>query len=108
MGSRVPPNEDLLAYFRSRPVCEWCLCPPLPGTKLDPHHAGVCRGLGGGSRLDVALNLMGVHRLCHQEIETMGERGRLQCLALIAAREGLEGPDDVMAALWRLLRKPKQ
>src|SRR5207247_10685926 len=95
-------DEELLAYFRHKPECEWC--GKFSDTGLDPHHA-LHRGLGGGSRLDVALNLIAVHRLpCHHEIEHGGNAAMQKCLDIIAKREGLENGTVVLDALYRLLR----
>ena len=98
-------DPDLLEYFRNRRTCEWCGY--RDQGRLDPHHVEA-RGMGGGKRLDVALNLVSVHRFCHQEIEAGGVKAKEKCFEIIAKREGLSGPDEVREAIWRLLRTPKE
>lgn len=100
-------DETLLFYFRSKHLCEWCGKERLFAESFDPHHIEA-RGMGGGKRLDVALNLMAVHRLCHSEIEAGGAKAKRKCLEIVAKREGLSGPDEVQEAIYRLLRTPKE
>lgn len=94
-------NDDLLDYFRRRPECELC---GLVKACHDPHHIKP-KGIGGGSRLDVACNLMALCRACHIEVHA-GKISKAQLLEIIAAREGLLA-EEVEAAVWRLLRTPK-
>lgn len=99
-------DEALLAYFRQKP-CEICGHPP----PNEPHHV-YCRGLGGGSRLDICLNLI---TLCgvfygsghHNEMQHRGKAGREECCRIIAKREGLESGEVVWDALMRKLREVK-
>lgn len=60
-------DDDVLADFRSSGQCELCGRRVYP---LDPHHAFLKRGMGGGSRLDVPENLAALCRICHHECET--------------------------------------
>ena len=102
----IQHDEELLKYFRTKPVCEWC--GHASGARLleylDPHHVEA-RGMGGGKRLDVALNLMAVHRLCHDEIEAGGAKAKEKCWNIVAKREGLSSGRMAKEAIWRLLRR---
>lgn len=105
MGSRWPPDEELLRHLRKNTArCEWC--GEKFGRLRQPtvHHIE-CKGLGGGARLDKILNLMVVCWIpCHHYIQTGGTEAKKRCLETVALREGLEGPEQVQEALWRLLR----
>lgn len=93
-------NDLLLDYFRSRP-CEVCgRAPPS-----EPHHV-YRTGIGGGSRLDVALNLMSLCRLCHERYHHGGGATTDFCWSMIDNREGLE-PGQAKAAVHALLRRKK-
>ena len=46
---------------RDNYTCQWC---KVPGGRLDPHHI-LPRGRGG---TDVLINLVALHRLCHDYI----------------------------------------
>ena len=88
-------DERLLVYFRGR-TCERCGLGPG-----EPHHVKP-RGHGGGSRLDVACNLISLCRMCHMAVERTRE-GQQECWRIIESREGLEfGAAE--EAVWRLLR----
>ena len=93
-------DEAVLEMYRRKTRCEHCgrFCP----TGLDPHHAIVKRGMGGGSRLDIHLNLVALCRgftrngwkSCHAE----AERGEITIDAMakiIARREGTT-PENVI------------
>ena len=97
-------NDALLQYFRSRPFCEWC---KKSGYGFDPAHV-LARGLGGGSQLDVALNLCSLCRTCHTNHHAGFSPTKEELFELIARREGLENGDVVLQALWRLQRQTKQ
>lgn len=101
-GVRVE-NDDLLAYFRRRPECELCGAENRQG--LDPNHVKP-KGIGGGSQLDVALNLIAMCRSCHNAYHD-GRVSKRELQTIIAEREGLL-PEEVEAAVWRLLRTPKR
>ncbi len=98
-------SEKTLKEFRSKSFCEWCE-KPAGQKKLDPHHAIYKTGMGGGSRMDLSLNLLSCHRLCHHKIEDTGAEANRKCLLIISKREG-ETPDDVLAVLQLLWRLPK-
>jgi len=95
----------LLEYFRKKP-CERC----GRNAPSEPHHI-LCRGAGGGGRLDVALNLValcttvpGYHLGCHYRAQHGGRAARDKCLEIVARREGLESGQQVLECLWRLQR----
>jgi hypothetical protein len=98
-------NEELLAYFRGRELCELCGRQLVPGEFAHPHHVHP-RGLGGGSRLDVALNLLSVCWQCHGGGAHDGKKARQQGMEIIAYREGL-AVEQVQQAIWTLLRRDK-
>lgn len=101
-------DDSVLALFRVGP-CEWC----GRSGPTDPHHALYKRGMGGGSRLDHRFNLValcrGYHRgqwvSCHDEAEA-GRITRADCLAVIAAREGVL-QEEIEEELRRIRRLPK-
>lgn len=93
-------NHNLLEYFRCRP-CESC----GRSAPSEPHHIKP-KGHGGGSRLDVALNLVslcGGPYGCHAKLQE-GRKNQVKCWALVARREGLSGWRVAEAAIQRLLR----
>ena len=91
-------NEDLLAEFRRYQSCEWCgkRCWP------DPHHV-FCRGMGGGSRLDIRINLLALCRECHSQVHG-GEIRRIDLLMVVAGRENVQ-IDAIVEEIWRLRRE---
>ena len=95
-------DADLLDEFRRKPRCEWCNARSRHG--LDPHHV-FARGMGGGGRLDVRINLVSLCRTCHGEVHG-GRIMRRDLLAIVAAREGML-QDDVEREIYRLRRLPK-
>lgn len=98
-------DEALLDEFRTAGQCELC---GKDAPRREPHHA-FARGLGGGSRLDVRVNLVAVsaqgtfvchcHRLFHD-----GFIPRRCVLAIIALREGMT-IDAVEREVYRLRRE---
>lgn len=82
-------NEQLLEEFRQAGKCEWC------GNRCrvrEPHHIHA-RGMGGGNRLDVRINLVALGSTlafqctCHTDHHN-GERPlREELLAVACARE---------------------
>lgn len=101
-------NEELLEYFRTQ-KCE--LCGSFMSRRITCHHV-YCRGMGGGSRLDVVLNLVSLcmdgGNGCHEKIQVGGKAAQIQCWELVAKREGLESWEVARDAVWRLLRSPKK
>lgn len=94
-------NESTLDQFREQTRCE--LCNRTVGG-CEPHH-WYARGMGGGHRIDVALNLVGLCRYCHQRCED-GVIPRRLVLLHIANRHSTT-PDAVEEALWLLDRMPR-
>lgn len=60
--------------------------------------------MGGGSRLDIRINLMSLCRIpCHNDAD--GKIPRCSLLEIVAKREG-RTPDSIEEEIWRLLRTP--
>lgn len=94
-------DEPLLDLFRAPGPCERCL---RPQPRREPHHVRA-KGMGGGSRLDVRINLVALCTACHRFIQ--GNRQReAGILAIIAEREGTT-PEAIHEEIDRLLRLPK-
>jgi hypothetical protein len=76
-------NERTLDKFRTPRSCENCFKPCKP----DPHHLWQ-KGLGGGGRIDLAINLIALCRVpCHMDLHAgLIERDTL--LGIVARREG--------------------
>ncbi len=97
-------DNDLLNEFRHAGICEFCL---RRVTNREPHHI-IGRGMGGGRRMDVRINLIslcaefsgGAH--CHTLVH-VGRIGREKLLAVVARREGLS-VDALERELHRLRR----
>lgn len=94
-------DEQLLEEFRHGPCC-WC-------GKRGPTDAAhvFARGMGGGSRLDVRINLCSLCRACHWFSHSGHRPLRCDLLALVAAREGLQQA-EIEREIFRLLREPKR
>lgn len=94
-------NPRLLREFRRAVRCEHCKRPMLYG--CDPHHHKP-KGMGGGSCLDIRINLISLCRECHDDVG----QGIPECtiLLLIAVREGAL-QDDIDAVRNLILRLPK-
>lgn len=94
-------NPARLRRFRGKDRCELCCrqSPCIDG--LDPHHWKK-RGLGGGTRLDLSINLIAVCRIpCHNDCER-GVIPEAYVLRKIAAREGTT-PEAIVSVLdWVL------
>lgn len=83
-------DEELLDEFR-KGNCELCGC----SGPSDPHHLFE-RGMGGGNRLDIRINLMSLCRTCHTLVQ--GNKAILPKLCfMVLQRE-----------IWRLRRAPKE
>jgi len=81
----VPDNEALLDEFRFKPRCEWCgrlMC----NERLHPHHI-FGRGMGGWSRMDVRINLVGLCAEDHAAHHNGQRPLTIDLLAIVAARE---------------------
>jgi hypothetical protein len=100
-------SEPTLDLFRGPGRCEWC---KKYVTRREPHHVKP-RGMGAGSRLDVAINLIALCGVftggdnCHHEAE-QGHILRADLEAIIAAREGLL-QHQIRERIDALLRLPK-
>lgn len=98
-------DEELLKTCRTSGLCEYC---GKSCRSREPHHL-FCRGIGGGGRLDIPINLLALgaafecpcHRLFHA-----GKISRLQMLEKIAEREGRTA-DDIEAEIRLISRTPK-
>lgn len=98
-------NKKLLAEFRGPGFCElcraWCQA-------REPHHI-LCRGHGGGNRLDVRLNLISLGSAydcnCHGRYHD-GHIPRCRILAVVCRREDVL-PEFLLDELYRLRRAPK-
>lgn len=97
-------DDAMLERFRLSPRCEHCGRPTPQG--CDPHHL-FKRGMGGGSRLDLAAFLIALPRIpCHADAES-GAIKRNALLKIVGQREGvpwrqIEEVKDI------LLRTPKE
>lgn len=97
-------DDKCLSHFRSLGTCEMCGRRVYP---LDPHHAFIKRGVGGGSRLDVREQIAGLCRIpCHHRAEHNTEFNR-QIQERIAHREGTT-VEAIFDWLWTVLRTPKE
>jgi hypothetical protein len=95
-------NEELLAFLRRPGSCDWC---ERAASVRQPHHLR-CRGMGGGGRLDILINLAALHPLCHQKVQ--GVRGyEIRLLEKVAYREGTI-PQEVVQVRNHLRRLPKE
>lgn len=101
-------DEALLARFREAGRCELCgkTC-----DEREPHHV-FGRGFGGGTRLDIALNLLAVGSSkrfecrCHHLAQALSIPRRAQ-LCVIALREKTT-PEFIENEIHRLRRAPKR
>lgn len=101
-------NKALLKEFAKPGKCEWC---GKQCDKREAHHWKK-RGMGGGSRLDISLNLISVGASepfprcpCHGMMES-GEIEPFSVLAVIAAREG-QSQEWIKDEINRVLALPK-
>ena len=95
-------NPELLRQFREKGKCEFC--GQRSGTGLDPHHI-FSKGIGGGSQLDVAINLIALCRMCHRYYHN-GKIYRQELLEIVAKREGTT-LEAIVDEIYRLRRTPK-
>lgn len=93
-------DEKLLGEFRGW-LCEWC---GLREWSV-PHHLWA-RGMGGGGRLDVRINLISLCAFCHNDVHA-GLIQRCDLLAVVAARERTT-QGRIEAEIYRLRRTPKE
>jgi hypothetical protein len=93
-------DNRLLSDFRDRRPCEWC----RQRVSDSVHHLW-CRGMGGGSRLDVRINLISLCCWCHHDAQH-GIIQRFDLLAIVAKRERTT-QDRIERTIYALLRAPK-
>lgn len=92
----IVKNEKLLKSMRESGLCEWC---GVWCERREPHHIHA-RGMGGGSRLDIPINLV-----------SLGTAGDCSCHA--GAQRG-NPPKDILLAIAAereiraLMRAPKE
>lgn len=94
-------DEPLLDLFRAAGPCERC---QRPQPRREPHHVRA-KGMGGGSCLDVRINLIALCTACHGLIQG-SKRHEPRVLEIIALREGTT-PQAIREEIDRLLRLPK-
>ena len=94
--------EKTLAVFREAGRCELC---GRPCNRCYPHHV-LCRGMGGGARLDVPLNLVAVCEDCHGAIHA-GGISQKKVIEAVAYRE--RTPEElILPALHAMVRITKE
>ncbi len=97
-------DKPLLRRFAGPGVCEHC---KRKVSSRDPHHL-FGRGMGGGRRFDIPLNLISLCSAfsggenCHARYHA-GQILREMLLAIVAKREGCL-QSDIEAEIWRLRR----
>lgn len=92
--------EKTLDLFRTPRTCEHCLKPCKP----DPHHLWA-KGMGGGGRIDLRINICALCRTCHTELHA-GKIEPLELLLIVARRERVPAwAIDAVIYLVRRLRK---
>lgn len=96
-------DKGLLREFALKRRCEYC-GKTTPGVLADPHHL-FARGMGGGGRLDIRINLISLCREDHNAVHA-GHIMRTDLLALVAQREGTS-QDEIRAEIARLRKAPK-
>lgn len=98
----IVKDKALLKEFAAKPVCERC------GGKsrgaLHPHHL-FCRGMGGGSRLDIRINVLALCPACHGAFHD-GNIPRGELVRVVADREKVD-PSYIEVEVYRILRLPK-
>lgn len=91
-------DPDLLFQFRLKLRCEHC------GKRgpVDPHHL-FSRGFGGGTRLDIAINLIALCRKCHDEFHN-GKIKLFDLLKIVAKRHNRSAGSiekEINRLIWR-------
>lgn len=101
-------NDDLLREFRTPGRCECC----NRHCKYREGHHLFARGAGGGSRLDVRINLLALGRtemfqcFCHSDSHAGLKPTRADMLEVVAERE-CTTPEDIELVIYLLKRLPK-
>lgn len=100
-------NETVLGFYRGAGTCAWCL---RMVSRREPHHV-ICRGHGGGKRLDTPLNLVALCGVftggddCHGAAHS-GKLSKDDLWPIIGRREHVN-PAYIEEALWFILRLPR-
>lgn len=92
-------DEDLLDEFRDKRKCEWCR--RRIGGPAHPHHLWA-KGMGGGNRMDIRINLIALDAHCHQVVHN-GEIPRDALLVMVAAREKTS-VEEIYEKIWEIQR----
>ncbi len=99
-------DDALLAEFRAPGLCGWC---QKPCQQREGHHL-FYRGLGGGSTLDIRINLISLGSTQHfhpcHGLAHAGKIDKDSLLIMVAAREGVMQP-DITHVIWFLRRLSK-
>lgn len=98
-------DEKLLDEFRTNGRCEWCgfYCQRREAAHI------FARGMGGGGRLDIRINLVGLGGPGECDCHGSSHRGdaptQIDLLAIVAQREG-RLQDDIEDEIHLLRRSP--
>lgn len=98
-------DETILKSFRHAGPCSWC---GKWSSRREVHHLW-CRGMGGGSRLDIPINLISLGPWYSCQCHALAQANQItrdDLLALVAAREGLL-QDQIVDEINRLRRTPR-
>lgn len=102
-------DRPLLASFRTPGPCE--MCHRMSRSRREPHHV-IHRGMGGGRRLDIRINLISLGMpcgcSCHSAYHTTGELQPEDFLATIAKREHTTVADIQAVTRWLLALDQKR
>lgn len=99
-------DEEVLNLFRTPGPCElcgrWC-------QRRQPHHTFQCCGIGGASRLDIAINLAALGGIldcdCHGSVQGIKKHND-RVKELIADREK-RTVESIQEEIWEILRAAK-
>jgi hypothetical protein len=95
-------DEKLLDEFRQGTKCE--LCGEISRSGLDPHHI-FQKGLGGGGRIDLRINIIALDRKCHSMVHN-GMIKRDFLLEIVAKREFMT-VEEIIDQIHAIRRLPK-
>jgi hypothetical protein len=94
-------DEATLDLFRVPVPCEWCKLRP----STDPHHI-YAKGMGGGGRLDIRINICSLCRTCHNGAHAHGDPHITELLRIVSRREKLP-VGTILDRIYELRRLPK-